>query len=43
MKIVIALTIALLILTLYSFAQTSDQLDDLTLQQQREVVARWTR
>lgn len=41
MKIVVGLIMGLCLLALYSFAGTSDRLDELTVQQQEQVVARW--
>ena len=43
MRIFIGLTVALFLLALYAFAATSDRLDELTLDQQREVVSRWNK
>lgn len=40
-KLFIAIGVLMVVLALYSFAGTSDQLDDLTLKQQQKVVARW--
>jgi hypothetical protein len=43
MKIIMYLVITGCLVALYTFAGTSDQLDELTIRQQREVVARWDR
>lgn len=40
-KLFVAIGILMVVLALYNFAGTSDQLDNLTVTQQQKVVARW--
>lgn len=40
-RLALVIGVCFLILALYSIANTSDRMDDLTVQQQSEIVGRW--